>query len=100
MALALKDRNPEMWTALRTAGELDAYLTEFAQMLVEAFRMSYDRASHTADVQNLPPMEKVGRLNALEKEIEEVVFAELLEFPEDDPENEESGEPGLEGVSP
>lgn len=90
---ALQDQNPQLGAELAATGMLDEYLTEFAQMLVEAFSASYGQASHMAEVQKLPPMEKVGRLNALEKEIEEVIFAELLEFPEDDPEDDESGEP-------
>lgn len=97
---ALQDQSPQLRAELAATGMLDEYLTEFAQMLLEAFSASYGRASHAAEVQKLPPMEKVGRLNALEKEIEEAMFAELLEFPEDDPEDEESGEPGLERVSP
>jgi hypothetical protein len=93
VALALKDQRPKLWQELEEAGELDAYLTEFAQMLVAAFNQSYGAASHTKEVQTLEGMEKVGELNSLERQIEEALFAELLEFPEDSPEDDANGEP-------
>ncbi|MEW6038542.1 MAG: hypothetical protein AB1648_09875 [Pseudomonadota bacterium] len=93
VALALKDQRPKMWRELEEAGELDAYLTEFAEMMVAAFNQSYGEASHAKKIQALPYMEKVGALNALERQIEEMLFAELLEFPPDDTEDDADEEP-------
>jgi hypothetical protein len=90
---ALKDKNPEMWRSLRTSGELDEYLTEFANMLHAAVVQSFAKASARPEFQRLKGMEKVGALNALRREIEEITLAELLEFPEENPEEEETGEP-------
>jgi hypothetical protein len=100
VALALKDQRPKLWRELEDSGELDAYLTEFAEMMVAAFCQSYGAASHTKEIQALPYMEKVGALNSLERRIEEVLFAELLEFPPDTPDTPEDDADGEPWVPP
>ncbi|QJD28857.1 hypothetical protein [Methylococcus geothermalis] len=94
---ALKDKNPSLRESLRAAGDLDEYLTAFAKMINAAVTESFAAASARPAFQRLKGMEKVGRLNALRQEIEEITLAELLEFPEENseesPEDEETGEP-------
>lgn len=84
---ALKDKAPSLHQQLSEAGTLRKFVTERADEIEEATSDLTMRIASKKGAFREPfpsPMEKVGILNQAQSLARERVFAEMLEFPQDE----------------
>lgn len=82
---ALKEKSPSLFRALTDSGKLDEFVSERAEEIAsEIVTRQMEIAAANGANKTDDPMEKVGILNMAGALAREAVFAEMLEFPEDD----------------
>lgn len=84
---ALKEKNPALHKELAQAGTLRAFVEERAEEISDAvgtLTMELAPKQGYKQAKSLP--EAAGILKACEATAKEIVFAEMLEFPQDDSE--------------
>jgi len=79
---ALKEKAPALYRQLEVSGKLKTYVETQAEEMDQAIMDEVSRRMVKKEVQELPYMEKVQRLNQIKREAQEQGFATYLnEFP-------------------
>lgn len=87
--MTLKEKSPTLYRRLAESGELDEFVTTRAEEISDAVgTLTMEIAAKNGANKTTDYMEKVGILNMAQSQAREIVLAEMLEFPQDDPETD------------
>lgn len=82
---ALKEQNPSLFNSLQHSGRLNEFLEERTDEIKTAVHnRQLEIAKAQGMAENTPPMERAGILKMADALAREEVFAEMLEFPQDE----------------